>query len=85
MNKFFGFLIGLVFCTGACASHPIFDELPQRNRFASMPEGNIPALNAQKRCSDLDSVFYGCKEIPGSPEKAHQRMALGYANSGGKK
>jgi hypothetical protein len=84
MNKIFGFLIGLVFCMSACASHHIFDELPQRNRFTSMPGGDIPAFNAQKRCSDLDDVFYGCKEIPGSLEEAYQRTALDCSqNTGG--
>ncbi|KTD70366.1 hypothetical protein Lsan_0048 [Legionella santicrucis] len=83
MNKVFGFIIGLVFCTSACAGHNIFDELPQLNRFDLVSEGDCPAFNTQKRCSDLDSVFYGCKEIPDSLEEAHQRMALDDAQNAG--
>ncbi|MCW8400508.1 hypothetical protein OQJ26_17145 [Legionella sp. PATHC038] len=83
MNKVFGLIIGLVFCTIACASHNIFDELPQINSFDLVSEGDCPAFNPQKRCSDLDTVFYGCKEIPDSLEEVHQRTAFDFAQNAG--
>lgn len=54
-----------------------------RVKVAHLQNIDLPPINTQKCCSDMDTVLNGCKEQPGSREEAHQRTALAYSRHSG--
>lgn len=54
-----------------------------RVKAVHLQSNDLPPVNNQKRCSDMDTVLSGCKEQRGSIEEAHQRTALAYSRSSG--